>query len=144
MRVSDVLREKGGHVLTIDPHASLEQVIRMLVDQNIGSLVVVDPVESSRIVGIITERDILRTVDRKPRELSQLRVVDFMSVTVETSTVTDSLDSVMGRMTSHRVRHMPIVEDGKLCGMVSIGDIVKAKHDDLHRENFYLKEYIHQ
>ena len=144
MKVSDILRDKGGHVFTIEPHANLEQVIRLLVDENVGSLVVVDPDDSARIVGIITERDILRTVDRKAEQLAGLLVSEFMSVKVRTSSITDSLDSVMGRMTSLRVRHMPIVEDGRLCGMVSIGDVVKAKHDDLNRENHYLKEYIQQ
>jgi len=144
MRVSDILRVKGGHVLTIERNATVERAIRILVDENVGSLVVVDPPKSTTIVGIITERDILRTVDRKPRELAQLLVEDFMSSTVRTSEATDSLDSVMGLMTSLRIRHMPIVEDGQLCGMISIGDAVKAKHDDLNRENHYLKEYIHQ
>ncbi len=144
MKVSDILRVKGGHVFTIDLDASIERVIRILVHENVGSLVVVDPPASTTIVGIITERDILRTVDRKPTELAQLLVADFMSSSVRTSDPTASLDSVMGLMTSLRVRHMPIVENGELCGMISIGDVVKAKHDDLNRENHYLKEYIHQ
>lgn len=144
MKVSDILREKGRHVFTTHRDATLDQVIRILVDENVGSLVVVDPKNSAQIVGIITERDILRTVDRQADDLASLRVADYMSTSVRTSTVSDTLDSVMGSMTSHRVRHMPIIEDGKLCGMVSIGDVVKAKHDDLHRENYYLKEYIHQ
>jgi CBS domain-containing protein len=144
MKVLDILREKGGNVFTIEREATLEQAIRILVDENVGSLVVVDPPQSANIVGIITERDILRTVDRHAAKLSELRVAEYMSENVLTSTVSDTLDSVMGRMTSYRVRHMPIVEDDLLCGMVSIGDIVKAKHDDLNRENYYLKEYIHQ
>ncbi|MCG8585472.1 MAG: CBS domain-containing protein [Pirellulales bacterium] len=144
MKVSGILREKGGDVFTTQPEATLEHAIRLLVEENVGSLVVVDPVETRRIVGIITERDILRTVDQQAKELASLRVADYMSTSVKTCTVTDTLDSVMGLMTTHRVRHMPIVEDDKLCGMVSIGDIVKAQHDHLHRENYYLKEYIHQ
>ena len=144
MKVSDILRVKGVHVFTIDRGATIERVIRILVDENVGSLVVVDPPASTTIVGIITERDILRTVDHKPTELAQLRVEDFMSSSVQTTEMTVSLNVVMGLMTSLRVRHMPIVENGELCGMVSIGDVVKAKHDDLNRENFYLKEYIHQ
>ena len=144
MKVSDILREKGGHVLTTHRDATLEQVVHLLVENNVGSLVVVDPPESANIVGIITERDILRTVDQRARDLNQLQVSQYMSSSVHTSAVSDKLDTVMGEMTTYRVRHMPIVEDGMLCGMVSIGDIVKAKHDDLNRENFYLKEYIHQ
>jgi CBS domain-containing protein len=142
MRVSDVLREKGGHVLTIDPHASLEQVIRMLVDQNIGSLVVVDPVESSRIVGIITERDILRASAARVGVFTDRLVSDVMTPNPLTGSPTDEVTVVMGLMTDRRIRHLPIVGEERLIGIVSLGDLVKAQNHRISMENQVLKSYI--
>jgi CBS domain-containing protein len=96
------------------------------------------------MVGIITERDILRACASRKASLEELRVRDVMSGDLVTGTPHDSVQDAMGVMTNRRLRHLPIVnDDGRLVGIVSIGDLVKHQHDQLSMENHYLKSYIH-
>jgi CBS domain-containing protein len=139
MKLSDILFDKGRIVLTISPSASLDDVVQKLVEHNCGSLVVC---EGANMVGIITERDILRACAARRAPLEKLTVGDHMTPEPITAEFTDEVSRVMGLMTKHRIRHMPIVEDGRLAGIVSIGDLVKAQHDQLTVENHYLKTYI--
>lgn len=138
MTIRDILRNKGSQVLSIHPDATLADVVQKLVQNNCGSLVVCD---GDRMAGIITERDILRAVaDGTP--LSQVRVHQRMTTEVVTGTSDDSVESIMGAMTEHRIRHMPILDNQRLVGLISIGDVVKAQHDQLSVENHYLLSYI--
>jgi CBS domain-containing protein len=140
MTLQDILRVKGSAVHSISPEATLDDVVQTLVARNCGSLVVCD---EGMLAGIITERDILKACAAHPGEFKQLRVRDVMTVDPVTATPQDSVEDTMGLMTNRRIRHLPIIEDGRLAGMISIGDVVKAQHDSLSLENHYLKTYIH-
>jgi CBS domain-containing protein len=140
MLLNQILQSKGSAVHSIGPDDSLSQVVQKLVACNCGSLLVCD---NEEIVGIITERDILRACATHEGHLSELRVRDRMSSPVVTALPQDRVSDVMGLLTSKRIRHLPVVdEEGNLVGMISIGDVVKAQHDQLSVENHYLKQYI--
>lgn len=143
MNLQDILRQKGSTVYTIRPDATLDDVVQTLVHYNCGSLVVREGDASSPMLGIITERDILKACAAKKDSLDRLRVSDAMTDHVATGTPGDSVEDTMGTMTNRRIRHLPVLEAGQLVGMISIGDIVKAQHDHLTLENHYLKTYIH-
>jgi len=139
MLVQDILSDKGRTVHTCAPDDTLADVVDLLVGHNIGSLVVM---QSGEMVGIITERDILRAtaVTRGPLEFVQ--VSERMTRLPVVVSPRDPLADAMCVMTEQRIRHLPVVEQGGLVGIISIGDIVKAQHDELSRENHYLKSYI--
>lgn len=139
MTLPEILGHKGRHVHSIEPGKSLQDVVNALVENNCGSLVVC---EGERMVGIITERDILRACAELDEPLTNVPVEVRMTRNVVTCDAGATIESVMGLMTRHRVRHMPLIEDGRLVGLISIGDIVKHQHDQLSLENHYLKEYI--
>jgi CBS domain-containing protein len=114
------------------------------VRHNCGSLVVYDSQSKSRrMVGIITERDILRACASHHAALNELRVSEAMTVNVVVGSPHDSIEDTMGIMTNRRIRHLPVVDDDELIGLISIGDIVKTQHDRLTMENHYLKNYLH-
>jgi len=144
MTLQEILRSKGTKVHSIDPQASLEDVVQKLVKHNCGSLVVcaAGDCENGRMLGIITERDILRACAAHRAPLEKLKVSDVMTTNVVAGSPGDSVEDTMGLMTDRRVRHLPVLEDGRLQGMISIGDVVKAQHDSLSMENHYLKSYI--
>jgi len=144
MTLRDILSTKGPVVHSIDCAASLEEVVRTLVHHNCGSLVVRDARSgSSRMVGIITERDILRACAVHKTAIVDLKVSDAMTSNLIVGSPGDSIEDTMGLMTNHRIRHLPVVEHDELLGLVSIGDIVKTQHDRLSMENHYLKSYLH-
>jgi CBS domain-containing protein len=138
-KLREILQSKGTEVYLVSPTATLQDVVNLLVQHNCGSLVVV---EDAQILGIITERDILRAAASINRPLVHCRVQDHMSVNLVTGRPDDPIGDVMGMMTEHRVRHLPVLDDARLVGIVSIGDIVKAQHQQLSMENHYLKNYI--
>jgi CBS domain-containing protein len=140
MYVRDILQTKPLTVHTCGPDDSLADVVDLLVGHNIGSLVVLDGNE--QMVGIITERDILRAsaVTRGP--LDFVRVHERMTRCPVVASPDEEVSDTMGVMTERRIRHLPVVESGRLIGIISIGDIVKAQHAELSRENHYLKSYI--
>lgn len=139
MFVRDILQSKSSTVHTCCPEDTLADVVDLLVKHNIGSLVVL---HSGEMVGIITERDILRAsaVTRGPLETVCVR--DRMTRCPVVAEPDQDVSDTMGVMTQRRIRHLPVVENGRLVGIISIGDIVKAQHDELSRENHYLKSYI--
>ncbi len=144
MLLREILQIKGSKVLTIAVQATLAEVVDKLVKNNCGSLIVCESDgEPFNMVGIITERDILRASADRSASLEQMKVHDRMSKNPVTCQPDDSIQDAMGVMTERRIRHLPIVnEQGKLVGMVSIGDLVKHQHDQLTMENHYLKTYI--
>lgn len=147
MTLQEILRNKGTGVFTISPDATLDDVVQKLIQHNCGSLVVCRQLEDGRrgpMVGIITERDILRACASRQGPLDQLRVADTMTRDVITGSPSDSIEDTMGLLTERRMRHLPILDGGELAGMISIGDVVKAHHDEVTLENHYLKSYIHQ
>ena len=139
MRVTEILKEKGDSVYQISPNATLADSVEQLVKFNCGSLMVT---ERERVLGIITERDILKSIASQSLPLCELKVRDFMSKDLVTGQPCDDVNSIMGLMTSQRIRHLPIIEDNRLAGMISIGDVVKAQFDLLAHENHYMKVYI--
>jgi CBS domain-containing protein len=142
MFVEDILRDKGHKVHNIPPQATLDDVVQSLVRHRCGSLVVCEPEDDTRLVGIITERDILRACAERRCTLDQLKVSDFMTRKVVSGSPRDDLERIMGLMTENRVRHLPIVQEGRLLGLISIGDVVKYQHQQMAMENHYLKTYI--
>lgn len=141
MKIKDILRVKGSAVHSISPDATLGDVVDKLVEHNCGSLVVCDE-GPDKMVGIITERDILRQCAARTAPLDRLKVRDCMTAEVVVGDIDNTVNDTMGLMTDHRIRHLPIVQDGRLTGIISIGDVVKAQHDHLTAENQYLREYI--
>ena len=141
MFLKDVLANKSKEVHTIASNASADVVVTELVRCNIGSLLVQDSPEGP-ILGIITERDILRALAAHTAPLAQLRVGTCMSCELITAQPDDDITVAMRLMTTHRVRHIPVVHQDQLHGIVSIGDIVKAHHDELERENYLMQSYI--
>lgn len=139
MNLQQILDHKGNIVFKTHPGATLAEVVADLVRHNCGSLVVC---EGETMVGIITERDILRACATSGGLLHNLPVEKHMSRQVTTGAPLDEVETVMGQMTEMRIRHMPVLDDGRLVGMISIGDVVKAHHDSLCLENHYLKSYL--
>jgi CBS domain-containing protein len=146
MRLKEILQAKGSQVHTITPDLTLDDVVHALVRHNVGSLVVCEPHDPHEVhphvLGIITERDILRAHDAHQAPLDQLRVAGSMSAQPVVACPDDTIEHAMKLMTQHRVRHLPIVVDGRLYGMISIGDVVKTQHDALELENYCMLSYI--
>jgi len=139
MHVRDILSDKGQIVHSCAPDDTLADVAQLMVGHNIGSLVVK---QDDDMVGIITERDILRASAATRGPLEFLKVADRMTRCPVVASPNDEVADIMCIMTERRIRHVPVVERGQLVGLVSIGDTVKAQHDELCRENHYLKSYI--
>ena len=141
MLLKDVLEKKSKGVRTISPNASANDVVTELVRFNIGSLLVRDS-PGGPILGIVTERDILRALAAHRAPLEQLQVATCMTRDLITAQPEDDITVAMRLMTTHRVRHIPVVHQDQLYGIVSIGDIVKAHHDELEMENYLMQSYI--
>ena len=151
MRIKDILREKGTDVVTIDAGRTVHDAICTLNEHGIGSLIVTR--EGGEIAGIITERDILRECGElcgrlnKPPASEETTcpslVCDVMSKDVVIGVPDDDLNYVMGIMTKNRIRHLPILDDKKLVGIISIGDVVNAHLKETEFENRMLKDYMY-
>jgi CBS domain-containing protein len=144
MKLQEILSAKGGAVQTITPEATLQEVVQTLVEHRIGSLVVCRPNAAGKEepVGIITERDILHACVAGSKPLAEVRAVEAMSTSLVTGSPEDDVEQVMGLMTTRRIRHLPVLVEGRLAGIISIGDVVKAQHDRLAMENRFMKDYI--
>jgi len=140
MIVAGILRSKGHEVHSIDAAATVDAAIRALDSHGVGALVVSADVEP--LSGVIFERDIVRGLAQQGASLLSRPVADVMTREVTTCAPTDSIDTVMAIMTGRRQRHIPVVDDGRLCGIVSVGDVVKARLDDLELEARMLHDYI--
>jgi CBS domain-containing protein len=141
MRLRDILDQKSHEVRTIHSSASCDEVVTELVRFNIGSLIVRDTANGP-VLGIITERDILKAQAAHRVPLRELQVAEHMTNNLIIARPNDDVVVAMGLMTTHRVRHLPVIEDDRLYGMVSIGDVVKAQHDELELENHHMRSYI--
>ncbi|MEW5810095.1 MAG: CBS domain-containing protein [Actinomycetota bacterium] len=141
MRISDVLRAKGASVATITPETSVAALLTELAVHNIGAMVVVS---ADGLQGIVSERDVVRGLHEIGAELLRRPVADIMTTVVATCGPDDSVDSLSALMTTNRVRHVPVVVDGRLRGIVSIGDVVKTRMEELEREQQRLQDYITQ
>lgn len=126
MTIAHVLARKGTRVVTVEPHATIREALRLLAEHDIGALVVVDPAGAP--VGILSERDVVRAAARDEAVFGR-RVEALMTRNVVLGRPDDDLVSVAHTMTERRIRHLPVVDQGRLVGIVSIGDVVKAQRD---------------
>ena len=140
MNVATILKAKGTDVATVSSDTKISAVAGTMKDQVIGALVVTG--HDARLLGIISERDIVHGLVEHGRDLVDARVGDLMTVDVLTCAPEDRITKLMARMTERRIRHLPVVEDGALCGIVSIGDVVKNRLDEIEAEASALREYV--
>lgn len=141
MRIADVLKGKGSDVITVSPGDAVTVVLRHITERNLGALPVVD---GDRLVGIVSERDVVRRLHQQGDVLLDASVSEVMTADVVTCSPDDGVGDLARIMTERRVRHLPVVVDGALTGIVSIGDLVKARIDMLEQEREQLESYIAQ
>jgi CBS domain-containing protein len=139
MKINDVLHRKGTGVATVRGSSEIAAVVDELARRDIGALVVVD---DTGIVGIISERDVVRQLQLRGAEVLQVRVDEIMSRAVSTCSSDDTIPAAMRTMTDQRVRHLPVVDGDRLVGIVSIGDVVKSRIDELEATTDQLENYI--
>ena len=140
MNVETILRAKGSAVATIRPDETVGAAVKELVSRNIGALVVSDDGET--VNGIISERDVVHGLTDHGPALLSLKVAEIMTRRVVTCDPSDSVDQLMAEMTNRRIRHFPVVQDGQLRGIVSIGDVVKNRLDEVEYEARSLRSFI--
>lgn len=138
MKISDVLADKGRRVITVWPEKSLGQIARLFDERNIASVVVTDYAE--RPLGIVADRDILRALARRGAAALELGVTEAMQSPPPSCALDDTVNEVLRFMTENRARHVLVMRGGKMVGIVSIGDLVKARLKDADLENSVLRE----
>lgn len=140
MQVRDILAHKGREVATISQERSVSDGLRMLRERGVGALVVTGP--TPPLTGIFSERDAVRALALDGAHALDTEIANLMSTTVTTCGDATTIDSLMALMTDQRVRHVPVVNDGVLAGMISIGDVVKCRVDELEHEKRELLDYV--
>lgn len=140
MTVRAILDSKGHDVLTIRPEASLRDAVQMLAEHRIGAVVVTDG--AGQVVGILSERDVVRVIGKDGPGRLDDSIATVMTAKVVTSNGTETVPEVMELMTGGRFRHIPVVERGRLVGIISIGDVVKHRVAEMERESQTMREYI--
>ena len=140
MRINDVLRRKGGDVVTVTPSDTVERLLELLAEHRIGALVV--STDGASVDGIVSERDVVRQLQRRGPSVLAIAVAEIMTTSVETCDLDADTESLARRMTDRRIRHVPVVHEGRLCGIVSIGDVVKQRLDELQTERDSLVGYL--
>jgi len=141
MTVKAILSRKGNDVITIEPTVTLSAAVNILAEHRIGALVVVARADE-QVAGILSERDIVRALAQRGPGALQEAVGQVMTRRVVTCTESDTVAALMERMTQGKFRHLPVVERGKLVGLVSIGDVVKHRLGEMEHESNALREYI--
>ena len=141
MRISDVLKNKGAAVVTSKPDATVQELLAGLAERNIGAMVVVG---AEGVVGIVSERDVVRQLHRHGADVLSRPVSSIMTAAVASCTKSDTVDAISGLMTENRVRHVPVLDGKQLIGIVSIGDVVKTRMEELEAEQQQLQSYITQ
>jgi CBS domain-containing protein len=143
VNISDILRWKAatstGEVFTIAPSDSVTALLRRLAEHNVGALVVA---ENGAVVGVVSERDVVRQLGARGAGVLDQPVSTIMTASVVTCTSQDSIDSIAETMTQRRVRHMPVIDDGDLVGVISIGDVVSSRMRQLEKDRGQLEQYI--
>jgi CBS domain-containing protein len=140
MQVKEILTKKGRDVATISQGRTVGDGVRLLRERAIGALVVTGP--SGPLVGIFSERDVVRVLGAHGTAALEMTIADVMSTNVTTCGEATTVDSLMALMTERRIRHVPVIEEGTLVGMISIGDVVKWRVDELESEKRDLIEYV--
>ena len=142
MRISDVIRRKGDLVVTVGSDATVQQLLEVLEEHRIGAVVVSN--DGSTVTGIVSERDVVRHLRTAGAGLLEQTVATIMTSDVQTCTPDDGIEDLARTMTELRIRHVPVVVDGQVKAIVSIGDIVKWRIDELLTERDHLVGYIQQ
>ncbi len=140
MTVKAILSAKGGDVLTIEPTANAAAAAKILAERKIGALVVTGA--DRRVVGIVSERDLVQELAAHGAASLDMPLTEVMTRKVMTCSASDTISSVMEQMTTGRFRHVPVVEQGRLTGIISIGDVVKHRLQEMEREQSALRDYI--
>ncbi|MEO1136388.1 MAG: CBS domain-containing protein [Pseudomonadota bacterium] len=140
MKVEKILQSKGADVFAVRPDDSVVDAVRLLNEKNIGAVVVRG--DGGEAVGILSERDVVRKLGLQGAKALDMRVSDCMTANPFTCSPDDSLDELMSKMTDKRIRHLPVASNGRLVGVVSIGDVVKRKIELAENEAAALKQYI--
>lgn len=140
MQVRDILTHKGREVATISKERTVSDGLRLLRERGVGALVVTGP--TPPLVGIFSERDVVRALALDGAGALDAPIAELMSTSVTTCTEATTVDSLMAMMTDQRIRHVPVVDDGVLSGMISIGDVVKCRVDELEHEKRELLDYV--
>ena len=140
MTVKSILSSKGRDVATIDPNASLETAIALLAQRRIGALVVLGP--ERRVIGILSERDIVRVLASDGAAALSAPLAQVMTRKVSTCCEADTVSALMEQMTAGKFRHVPVVDEDRVIGIVSIGDVVKYRLGEMEREQEALRDYI--
>ena len=139
MLIAEILKDKGGAVFTAAPADDLQSTINALDQKRVGALVIC---EGERVVGILSERDLVRAVASHGRDALSKPVSDYMTQDVVFAEPTETVGVLMERMTDRRIRHLPVIQNGRLVGVVSIGDLVKSKIAEATFEAESMKAYI--
>jgi CBS domain-containing protein len=140
MRINDVIHRKGSDVVTVKPDDTVERLLELLAEHRIGALVV--SVDGATVDGIVSERDVVRQLHHRGPSVLTGTVAQIMTTTVETCDLDADTQSLARRMTDRRIRHIPVVHEGRLQGIVSIGDVVKQRLDELQTERDSLVGYL--
>jgi CBS domain-containing protein len=140
MIVKNILAGKGGNVITINPTADVIMAVKLMAERGIGAVVVLGA--DHRVVGILSERDIVKALAEHGSAVLSELVSQVMTREVKTCSEDDTIGDLMGRMTTGRFRHMPVVQQETLVGIVSIGDVVKSRVEEIGQETKTLREYI--
>lgn len=140
MNVETILRSKGRDVVTIAPEATIAKASDLLRSKGIGAVVIVD--QAGAVGGILSERDIVRALAEFGSQTSDHAVSEVMTRRVHSCELHDTIHDLMARMTESRIRHLPVLENGKLCGIISIGDVVKYRLEEVEFEAGALREYV--
>ena len=140
MKTKDILAEKGSRVVTVEETLHLVDVVSMFLNQQIGSVVVVN--KHDEVIGIVAPNDALKAMLDHPEFITKITVSEVMTRNIIVVTPEDGIDELMTIMTKNRIRHLPVIDKGSLVGLVSIGDVVKAKSTIQDVEIHYLKDYI--
>lgn len=139
MHVQAILGNKGAQIVSMPPQATILEACRLLTEHRIGAVLVLD---GDRVAGVFSERDVVRVLADKGAAALDIPLSEVMSRNVLTCNPEDSIDAVMGVMTARRVRHLPVLSEGRLVGLVSIGDVVKYRLDEAALEVDSLREYV--
>lgn len=140
MSVAHILRQKGNAVYTVSPKDTVQSIVDTLAKHRIGAVLVVDA--KGAIAGIVSERDVVRAMAGTGAAVMGKTAADIMTAKVRTCSPGDTEAGLMALMTEHRIRHLPVVSDGKLAGMISIGDVVKFRMEMMEMEAEQMKTYI--
>ncbi|WP_024805129.1 CBS domain-containing protein [Nocardia sp. BMG51109] len=140
MRISEILRRKGAEVVTVAPQAPVRELLAVLAEQNVGAVVVSS--DGLSLDGIVSERDVVRRLHAVGAELLDRPVSAIMTAVVHTCSPDDRVESLRPTMTEHRIRHLPVLREGRMVGIVSIGDVVKSAISELQTEREHLEQYL--